>query len=211
MKYHKLTLLRHLERRNGIPFALFKCDCGKEKEINFYNVKHGKTKSCGCYRDSMIRAAVSNHTKEQNRAHKIWLGIKGRCEVKSNSSYKKYGAKGLTMCGSWSKSFSAFWDDMGKPKENETIDRIDNRKGYSKDNCRWASYTLQSRNRRRLIGCGKVKFRGVTWASDRKVYVARITVAGKTLSIYRGKSCVTAIHKRCKAEIAYFGFVSECY
>lgn len=37
--------------------------------------------------------------------------------------------------------------DMGEAPDGLTLERVDNSKGYSPDNCRWASYAEQSRNK----------------------------------------------------------------
>ena len=37
---------------------------------------------------------------------------------------------------------------MGEPKDNQSIDRIDNDKGYTKLNCRWATAKEQCRNKK---------------------------------------------------------------
>jgi len=136
----RLSLIRLLDVRNRAQFGLYKCLCGNEKEINIYNVRAGKTLSCGCYRNERVKEVHSNHTEDQDRAHKIWLGMKGRCFVKSNSAYKKYGAVGISCCDRWANSFANFWEDMGPPPEGYTLDRVDNTKGYFKENCRWPVY-----------------------------------------------------------------------
>ena len=200
----RLVMIRETKRKKGMPFGIFRCSCGNEKEINIYNVRHRKTLSCGCYRDEQIRNANCKIKKEDKRAYGIWLGIKGRCRVESNSGYKNYGAKGIDICDEWADSFERFVNDMGRPAPEMTIDRIDGKKGYNKENCRWATYRQQSINRTRLTK-GRVIFRGVSYCNNRNLYISRITSYGKTYTVYRGKSCVDAIKKRCHAEIKYFG------
>lgn len=72
----------------------------------------------------------------------------GRCHDPRNKSFYRYGAVGIIVCDRWRESFAAFADDMGfPPAPNLSIDRIDNTKGYSPDNCRWATATQQQRNK----------------------------------------------------------------
>lgn len=76
---------------------------------------------------------------EKRQAYKAWVNLRYRCRA-----VKKY--QGITFCDSW-VSFDTFFADMGLPKKGQSIDRIDNTKGYSADNCRWADVTTQNRNR----------------------------------------------------------------
>jgi hypothetical protein len=60
----------------------------------------------------------------------------------------KYGAKGIKVCDAWRK-FLGFWTDMSVGYSDDLqIDRIDGTKGYSKENCRWATVKQQQRNRK---------------------------------------------------------------
>ena len=80
--------------------------------------------------------------------YQIWKGIKRRCYLVTCLDYKDYGGKGITVSDEWLNDFSTFIRDMGpKPAAKYSIDRIDGTKGYSKDNCRWATTKEQSNNR----------------------------------------------------------------
>ena len=73
-----------------------------------------------------------------------------RCYSPNERGYERYGAKGVIICEEW-KDFAVFWKDMGGTYfKTASIDRLDNAKGYSKDNCRWATALEQSRNRRNV-------------------------------------------------------------
>ena len=72
-----------------------------------------------------------------------------RCYDKKNQSYNNYGARGIIVSKSW-HSFEKFAEDMHETwsPDKRSLDRINNSKGYSKRNCRWASLSEQARNRR---------------------------------------------------------------
>ena len=76
-----------------------------------------------------------------------WQSMNRRCYDPSFQSYKNYGAKGITVCDRWLQSFANFLEDMGERPRNTTLDRVENSKGYSKENCRWATPRQQSNNK----------------------------------------------------------------
>lgn len=77
-----------------------------------------------------------------------WKEMNKRCYNKNCKAYSSYGARGITVCDRWRKSFKNFLEDMGFKSKNLSLDRIDNNSGYFKENCRWATKKVQARNRR---------------------------------------------------------------
>jgi hypothetical protein len=88
----------------------------------------------------------AKHNKHKSRVYQIWAGMKYRCTNPNSSVWKRYGGRGITLCKAWRK-FEKFYDDMGDPPSRQhTLDRINNNRGYSPSNCRWATRKQQSRN-----------------------------------------------------------------
>lgn len=143
------------------------------------------------------------HKLSRSREYQIWCDVKQRCSNIKNRSYKNYGGRGITVCDEWKESFLNFYRDMGpRPSKNHSIDRIDNEKGYFKENCRWASHTTQSNNKRiqkrNISGC-----KGVRWRKERQKWESKITVNKTVFYLGLFSDLKDAIEERKKAELKY--------
>ncbi len=123
------------------------CDCGMTKNIVGYCLTRGTTKSCGCWMKEQRAQRADFHGKSDTRAHSIWTGMMSRCNNQNATGYARYGGRGITVCERW-KKFISFLEDMGDPPAGYTLDRVDNDKGYYKENCRWATPIEQNNNTR---------------------------------------------------------------
>ena len=150
-------------------FGLYECICGKQFKAVVQNVKRGKTKGCGCLRES--------HGLWNHKLYIVWNNMIQRCTNPKRKEYKDYGARGIYVCDRW-LDINNFIEDMYPSfEEGLSIDRKDNNKGYSKENCRWTTQAVQSRNTRKLQTNNTIGFRNVCKYGKR--YVARICINNK--------------------------------
>lgn len=129
------------------------CDCGKIKDVTRDSLVSGNTKSCGCLTQMSVQKAIeaeTTHGKSNTRIYRIWCHMKDRCYRDGNNRYQYYGGRGIGICEEWKNDFQKFynWAVTHGYRDDLSIDRIDNDKGYFPDNCRWADAVTQSRNRR---------------------------------------------------------------
>ena len=125
------------------------CTCGNIVIHTTSELNSGKVQSCGC----LVHESGEKRKKYNARDRKLyfrWSNIRGRCYNPNDAAYKNYGGRGIKMCPEWENDFYAFrdWSIANGYDEFLSIDRIDNDKDYSPNNCRWTDSKTQSNNRR---------------------------------------------------------------
>lgn len=151
---HRFGRLVVIERVPGSAW-LCQCDCGRSKIVTTSNLRGGNSTSCGCKTDEARTTHGMTHTRE----YQTWKAMHSRCKSKNPLHAQHYLERGIVVNEEWS-DFMVFLRDMGKhPGKGYDLDRINNDLGYSKENCRYVSRSVNLNNRR----CNRrVTFNGKT-------------------------------------------------
>lgn len=150
-RFGRLLVLKRVknDKHNKAKWACI-CDCGKEVVVLGNDLRQGKTTSCSCAQKDMITQSNTIHGESESRLYNIWKKIKKRTNDKADKDYKNYGGRNIRICKEWEVDFLVFkeWALSSGYNDSLTIDRKDNNKSYSPENCRWVSMKVQNRNKR---------------------------------------------------------------
>lgn len=131
----------------GVHYWHATCSCGNSALVRIGS----RTSSCGCAAAEWHKSGDARriHGKTKTPEYRAWCNMRRRCYDQTNTSYPRYGGRGIRVCAEWLDSSEAFLSDMGKrPSPAHSLGRVDNDGDYSPDNCRWETAIEQAANRR---------------------------------------------------------------
>lgn len=162
-KYGRWTVLEKAEKKHGKTSYLCKCECGIVRVVTADTLLNGRSLSCGCLQKEVVSKRKTTHGMTGTRIYNIYHNMKNRCYNPNDDRYKDYGGRGIRICDEWlgEHGFENFceWSMVNGYAENLTIDRVNVNGNYEPNNCRWATNTEQSNNKRT---CVYLTFFGVT-------------------------------------------------
>jgi len=183
---------------------LVKCSgCGKELKKDISAIRRNKTGLC---RSCNNRKHWTKHGYSNHPLYTVIKDMHSRCNNPNNHKYYMYGGRGIKVCDEWSDTPEGIdnfikWSESHGYNEGLVLDRIDNNKGYSPDNCRWTTYSMNNFNVRRTKGYRETGY------GTFEVYIAK----GKTQYFKTVKTEEEAIALRKQWEIELYGEHSPNY
>ena len=186
-------------------FGIYECPyCGKHFKCANCSIKSGNTKSCGCFR-SISRKVISKKKWYSGlRLHRIWRGMRERCNNPNVKSYKNYGGRSIKICNEWEKDFMSFynWAMSNGYTQGLSIDRINNDGDYEPSNCRFSDYFTQNQNTRLLKSNNTSGYRCVSFSKSTGKWVVQINYNYK-------KNIIGYFNSKIEAAVEYNKWVIE--
>lgn len=200
-KFNRLTAIESTgTKTSGGYIWKCLCDCGNYTEVPIGALGYGSVQSCGC--------AKATHGMTKTPAWRAWDSMVTRLkDEKCKEWYWDVSADPNWLLPN-GQGFMNFYSDMGDPPEGHTLNRIHGAKVYCKENCEWATLSMQSfdQKRSKVNTSGRT---GVYFSESGSKWVAQIKKNGIVTQVYRGTSFEEACAARTAAEIEYYGFSKE--
>ena len=162
------------------------CDCGAVTLTRLNNLRSGKAHSCGCIKKSGDHKR--RHGMSGTPEYMAWHRMKKRCLDPQNPDFLLYGGRGIRVCDEWSRSFDAFFANMGKrPSDAHSIERLNVNGNYEPNNCVWADAKTQSRNKRNSVYYEHdgIRMCQTDWASKLNINTSTLIERVRNWGVYR--------------------------
>lgn len=178
-RFGRLIVLKEGKPRYSVPGKRVRtwdclCDCGKTTNVIQPSLISGNTRSCGCGCDEnkkriLGKKGVSRCKNPRiERLARIRMSMVQRCTNPNSVEYHRYGGRGITVCNEWKDRKTGYdnfyeWAISNGYSDELTIDRIDNNKGYSPENCKWSNRYEQMANTSIAY---KIPYNGKTYTAE---------------------------------------------
>lgn len=95
-----------------------------------------------------FKTGLKMKNNEHSPIYNSWCNMKQRCFNEKHPKFKRYGGRGISICKEW-LNISAFyeWSLKNGWEKGLSIDRIDNNGNYCPENCKWVSFSENSRKK----------------------------------------------------------------
>lgn len=150
MPFGRLVVIREWGRtKGGKVLWLCRCECGNEIVVTTDHLRSEHTQSCGC----LQRERSTTHGCSSEPWYPTYRCMMQRCghwEGAPECDLRDYRDRGITVCELWRNSPRAFGDWLLAHgwRKGLQIDRFDNSKGYSPENCRVVTAKENNNNKR---------------------------------------------------------------
>ncbi len=184
-QFSRLVVIKELPIRSKSRHVVWlcRCDCGVYVDVPSTALVSGNTKSCGCLNIDKIIGRNTTHGLSHSPLYSVYFNMKKRCHNTESKDYKFYGGRGITICDRWLENITCFAEDMTQEyAKGLQIDRRDNDKGYSKENCRWITLSQNQQNTRGVKGSTSI-YKGVSWINKYSKWYAQIKKQGKVYKL----------------------------
>jgi hypothetical protein len=188
-RFGRLSVIRRAgTSADGIATWLCRCDCGNRSIGLGSNLRHGRTKSCGCYgRQIGTMNTRHGHSKHYRKSpeYSAWSSMLARCYRPTNDAFPWYGGAGITACKRWRGGFSCFLADVGlRPATNFILVRKYKDRNYTPSNCEWGIKTKRAPRR-----VGRRQTRQDSGADRRRIPMRRRLIRAKQRACLRSSTC----------------------
>ena len=200
-KFKHLTVVGTSTRKDvygyDVEYYKCQCECGRVQEKSKTSLRTKPDTKC-----RECAGVDASRTKQLRKPRfpkerQTWKAMMERCSDIKHPAYPRYGGRGIGVCDRW-HTFENFIADMGRCPEAMSIERVDNDKGYSPDNCKWATTEEQQRNRRsnrNMTANGKTQLL-IDWAKELGTKPSTIWARVELYGWTEQDACTTPVAKR---------------